>query len=676
MHTIGREAVGEERSDTELVLAARDDDPGAFGELFERWFDRSWNVARTILRDDDLAADVAQDTMVKAWQQLDQLRDPDAFGGWLLRSTRNRALNRLAREGRSRATGDDVVSGLRDRGGNDPVGAERQPEPDQVSEIRDRQDLVWAAATALGERDVSLLDLHLRHGLTPAEIADELGVEANAAHQQLFRLRGRLGDAIGSFLLWRNGRPLCDGLAEAVSGRTAFDRSVAKAVARHQASCEHCSEERDSMVDPSKLFAAVPLLLVPPHLKASAAAALQSVGVPTDGSATSFDAGSGDGGSSQSGTSADPGSGSSGPGDPGTGADPGSGTGGSGSGGSGGSGTGGSGSGGSEGSTGSGSASGGTAGSPADGIRLDLAGAPAPPPAPVAAAPGAPLANEIAGSGPSILAPTLALTRGRAMALAGVGVTAIVALIALGALVLRDRGPGDGVAAIASDAPDPLAPAQQDGGEEAGSGPASFSPSSESSSSSSSASSSTTGTTNRSTTEPERSSTSAADRSTTETTAPTTESTPTTGTTSTTETPPSTSGTTTSTTQRFSTTTTTTTDRDTTSSSRDTTTSTSSDPDTTPSTGTTPPTPPPVDPPIVVRFTSRVSRTSLQCLRNQRTYDAIWFTEFADTVTLSLPGSSPRVGASGTFQFCGTAGDRIGITARNSGGEDKASTTL
>ncbi|MGB5757108.1 MAG: sigma-70 family RNA polymerase sigma factor, partial [Acidimicrobiales bacterium] len=199
---------GSERSDTELVLAARAEDGEAFGELFDRWFNSSWNVARTIVRNDDLAADVAQDAMLAAWQRLDQLDNPDAFGGWLLRITRNRALNRLERENRSRATGDDVVSGLRDRGLPDPTGAERPLGPDSISEVRDRQELVWAAAAALGGREVSLLDLHLRHGLSPAEIADELGVEPNNAHQQLFRLRNRLGDAIGSYLLWRNGRPL------------------------------------------------------------------------------------------------------------------------------------------------------------------------------------------------------------------------------------------------------------------------------------------------------------------------------------------------------------------------------------------------------------------------------------------------------------------------------------
>lgn len=284
MQNGGRQPDG--RSDAELVQVARSSEPDAFGVLFDRWFDRSWNVARNIVRQDELAAEVAQDAMLNAWQRLDQLHDVDAFGGWLLRITRNRALNRLERERRSRATDDDVVSGLRDRraheGQVDPVGAQTPPAVDALVDSRDQQQLVWAAAAALGERDASLLDLHLRHGLGPGEIAEELGVEANTAHQQLFRLRNKLGDAIGSLVLWRNGKPLCQGLAEAVSGQVAFDKSVSRAVARHQKSCDECSERRAVLLDPTKLFASVPLVAVPAQFKVQAASALQQAGVPVD----------------------------------------------------------------------------------------------------------------------------------------------------------------------------------------------------------------------------------------------------------------------------------------------------------------------------------------------------------------------------------------------------------
>ena len=60
-----------ERTDTDLVHAVTGGDSSAYGELFDRWFNSSWNVARNILRDDDLAADVAQDALLNAWQRLD-----------------------------------------------------------------------------------------------------------------------------------------------------------------------------------------------------------------------------------------------------------------------------------------------------------------------------------------------------------------------------------------------------------------------------------------------------------------------------------------------------------------------------------------------------------------------------------------------------------------------------
>lgn len=101
-----------ERSDADLVRAASDHDPTAFGELFERWFDRVYDVARNIVRNDDTAAEVAQDVFLTTWQRLDQLDDPERFGGWLLRASRNRALNRLEKERRAQPLDGQIVTGI------------------------------------------------------------------------------------------------------------------------------------------------------------------------------------------------------------------------------------------------------------------------------------------------------------------------------------------------------------------------------------------------------------------------------------------------------------------------------------------------------------------------------------------------------------------------------------
>ncbi len=150
--------------DPDLVLAAQARRPGdAFTTLFQRWFDPCFDVARRIVHNDDTAAEVAQETFLVAWRQLDTLRDASAFGGWVLRTSRNKALNRLERERRSMAVDQDEHPALTDL---EAVG-------DVAGDVtaNEQQQLVWAAAAALGERDASVLDLHLRHGLDAAEIA-------------------------------------------------------------------------------------------------------------------------------------------------------------------------------------------------------------------------------------------------------------------------------------------------------------------------------------------------------------------------------------------------------------------------------------------------------------------------------------------------------------------------
>ncbi|MBX3313021.1 MAG: sigma-70 family RNA polymerase sigma factor [Actinobacteria bacterium] len=265
-------------TDLAAVLAAQAGDADAFGRLYLAWFDRVHDVVRRITRDPHVADEVTQDVFLDAYRKLDTLRSPDAFGGWLLRSARNRALNRIRHEQRSVAVdpgGDDDVSGHPlDRGTGYAV--------DERFAADENDELVRAAAAALGEADAGILHLHLRHGLDGAELAEELGVEPNAVHQRLFRLRKRLADAIRSWQLWRHGRPRCPALrvaleAQAVAG---FDAATAKIIDRHASACDECDDERRRSTAPAALFAAVPVLLVPAVAKAEVARGLVEAGVP------------------------------------------------------------------------------------------------------------------------------------------------------------------------------------------------------------------------------------------------------------------------------------------------------------------------------------------------------------------------------------------------------------
>ena len=304
--------------DVDLVLAARDGDADAFGVLFDRWFDRVHDVAYRIVRDREVSAEVAQDVFLVAWTNLNRIEQPASFGGWLLRTARNRALNRLERERRTVAVSDEenVMHSQRD---------EPEYDPGETMHRNEQVDLVWAAASALGERDASVLDLHLRHGLGAAELAEALGVTANNAHQLLFRLRKRLGAAVRGWVLWRNGHPACAELVVVLqaAGITAFGPAAVARIERHSEGCPSCLTWREQRLAPEALFAAVPIIAVAPMVRAQAASALEAAGVPMQGSTALGPAGPGghggsgpsdSGGQGETGPNGPDGQGGSGPG--------------------------------------------------------------------------------------------------------------------------------------------------------------------------------------------------------------------------------------------------------------------------------------------------------------------------------------------------------------------------
>jgi RNA polymerase sigma factor (sigma-70 family) len=285
----------ERREDAALVERARHDDADAFGRLYDRWFDRVHDLAFRVGGDTAAASDIAQDAFLSAWRKLDTLEDPEAFGGWLLRITRNAALDRRRREERAKpfdSEGLAMIEGSGPSAADAPVGFRIEDRviafdsPSRAAEDSELADLVWESAAALGARDAELLDLTLRHGLTPAEVGDVVGLNRNAANQAVHRVRQRLRAAIEARVLWRSGEPVCPKLAATLdaAGVTEFGADAVQVTESHASGCKVCQERRESKLEPSALFGAVPFVILPIVLKMKVAHALSESGVPMQGS--------------------------------------------------------------------------------------------------------------------------------------------------------------------------------------------------------------------------------------------------------------------------------------------------------------------------------------------------------------------------------------------------------
>jgi RNA polymerase sigma-70 factor (ECF subfamily) len=77
----------------DLVLRAQRGDQLAFEKLYERYNDRISRYLIRMVGDDGAGCELAQDTFLKAWENLLGLRDPARFKNWLYRIATNTAYN-------------------------------------------------------------------------------------------------------------------------------------------------------------------------------------------------------------------------------------------------------------------------------------------------------------------------------------------------------------------------------------------------------------------------------------------------------------------------------------------------------------------------------------------------------------------------------------------------------
>lgn len=242
-------------AETSLVELAKAGDQQAFAELYNRYFDPVYDFVARMTRNRDEAADIAQDTFLKAMNALGGLQKGASFKSWIFTIARNTALNRLEKASRTRPLTFEDNEG--DEVSFDVVDTDRFSDPEEAAQAGAIASLVWEAAAGLDPKQFSLLDLHLRQGLDSGEIADVLGVTKNNGYVMLNRLKKAVEEAIGAFIMFKTGRQYCESL-DAVLSRAdiqGMSPDTRKLVERHVAQCPDC-EERKKKLAPLAAFAA------------------------------------------------------------------------------------------------------------------------------------------------------------------------------------------------------------------------------------------------------------------------------------------------------------------------------------------------------------------------------------------------------------------------------------
>ena len=149
-------------------------------ELMTEHADAAYRVALSVTRDPDLAQDVTQDAMLKAWQALPTWRGDAPLRNWVLRITHNTAISTLRRRR-------EIV--------RDPFDMPEQATTRSVERQAHGRMALDAFEEALGRLDEltrSIVVLREVESLSYDEIADLLDVPLPTVKTRLLRARRQL----------------------------------------------------------------------------------------------------------------------------------------------------------------------------------------------------------------------------------------------------------------------------------------------------------------------------------------------------------------------------------------------------------------------------------------------------------------------------------------------------
>ena len=168
-------------TDAELIQRILDGEGERYAILVERYQDPLFRHALGMVGDADAAADLVQDSLVKAYTRLDTCNDPSRFPAWIFRILRNRCRDWLKNRRQHTVELKDDTAATDDA--------------DDLAAVLERNELGRVVENALArlpeaQREAFLLK-HVE-GLSYEEMADRLDTGISALKMRVMRARDAL----------------------------------------------------------------------------------------------------------------------------------------------------------------------------------------------------------------------------------------------------------------------------------------------------------------------------------------------------------------------------------------------------------------------------------------------------------------------------------------------------
>ena len=172
-------------TDSELVAKIKAGDVDLFEIIMRRHNQRLYRIARSILREEDEAMDVVQETYIKAYFQLHQFKGPAGFPSWLSRIASNEAMMRIRKSKRMLYILDDNKYEINDIKSLDP-------QPMDALASQQIHQLIEEAIDSLPLDYRSVYVMRAIQQLSITETAKSLGVSEDIVKTRYLRARRSL----------------------------------------------------------------------------------------------------------------------------------------------------------------------------------------------------------------------------------------------------------------------------------------------------------------------------------------------------------------------------------------------------------------------------------------------------------------------------------------------------
>ncbi|BBH24272.1 hypothetical protein Back11_56170 [Paenibacillus baekrokdamisoli] len=167
-------------TEIELVRKSSYGDQEAFTKLVRKYSNVVYGVAFSVLNDFHSSQDIAQEAFVKAWYNMEQLRDIEKFGSWVISITRNLCTDRY----RKRQLAERPLSEAMDL--PDDLSLE-----ERINRKSDKQ-AVWKALSVLDEKYRTTTLMYYIGGFNTREISQLLDVPLGTTESRLRRSKAIL----------------------------------------------------------------------------------------------------------------------------------------------------------------------------------------------------------------------------------------------------------------------------------------------------------------------------------------------------------------------------------------------------------------------------------------------------------------------------------------------------